>query len=115
MAQCIVVPIRDNTPFLDPVHVVRGINVHVNKANARCRKPASIRFELLSPEEEKTIIPKLEALCEQDMKAKGLSFLSTTDDNGRTIAQKLPRSEREVIENIALLEGLVNELYILGE
>jgi hypothetical protein len=41
-----------------------------------------IRFELLTPEEEKLIIPKLEALCENDMKAKGLSFKPTSSDIG---------------------------------
>ena len=33
-----------------------------------------IRFDLLTPEEEKVIIPKLEAMCQEDLEANGLSF-----------------------------------------
>ncbi|KAL3916922.1 MAG: hypothetical protein SGILL_004955, partial [Bacillariaceae sp.] len=36
-----------------------------------------VRFQLLTPEEEAEIIPKLEALCEEEMKAKGLTFQQT--------------------------------------
>lgn len=34
----------------------------------------SIRFELLTPEEEKVVIPKLEEICQKDLKANGLTF-----------------------------------------
>lgn len=36
-----------------------------------------IRFELLSPEEEKVIIPKLEEMCQKDLEANGLKFPSS--------------------------------------
>eukprot|EP00535_Pseudo-nitzschia_heimii_P007136 CAMPEP_0197174318 /NCGR_PEP_ID=MMETSP1423-20130617/891_1 /TAXON_ID=476441 /ORGANISM="Pseudo-nitzschia heimii, Strain UNC1101" /LENGTH=425 /DNA_ID=CAMNT_0042623233 /DNA_START=83 /DNA_END=1360 /DNA_ORIENTATION=+ len=36
-----------------------------------------IRFELLTPEEDKVIIPKLEEICQEDLKANGLNFPSS--------------------------------------
>lgn len=33
-----------------------------------------LRFELLTPEEERIIVPRLEEICRQDLKEKGLSF-----------------------------------------
>ena len=36
-----------------------------------------IRFELLTPEEDKVIVPKLEQMCQEDLKANGLSFPSS--------------------------------------
>jgi len=38
----------------------------------------SICFELLTPEEEQIIIPKIESMCEEEMKSNGLTFESTT-------------------------------------
>jgi len=35
-----------------------------------------IRFELLTPEEDKVIIPKLEEMCREDLQANGLTFPS---------------------------------------
>lgn len=35
-----------------------------------------IRFELLTPEEDKIIIPKLEEMCREDLEANGLNFPS---------------------------------------
>ncbi|VEU37440.1 unnamed protein product [Pseudo-nitzschia multistriata] len=40
-----------------------------------------IRFDLLSPEEEKLIIPKLESMCQEDLKANGLN-LDSSNVNG---------------------------------
>jgi hypothetical protein len=37
-----------------------------------------IRFELLTPEEDKVIIPKLEEMCREDLEANGLTFPSST-------------------------------------
>ena len=39
------------------------------------KKPRMIRFELLTPQEEKVVIPKLEELCRNDLEAAGLSTL----------------------------------------
>ena len=36
-----------------------------------------IRFELLTSEEEKVIIPKLEEMCQEDLEANGLNFASS--------------------------------------
>ena len=36
-----------------------------------------IRFELLTPEEESVIVPKLEEMCQEDMEANGLAFSSS--------------------------------------
>merc|ERR1711935_185844 len=36
-----------------------------------------IRFELLTPEEDKVIIPKLEEMCREDLEANGLNFSSS--------------------------------------
>ncbi len=35
-----------------------------------------IRFELLTPEEESVIVPKLEEMCQEDLEANGLTFPS---------------------------------------
>ena len=44
-----------------------------------------IRFELLTPEEDKVIVPKLEQMCQEDLKANGLSFPSS--DSGDATAR----------------------------
>ncbi|KAG7344276.1 hypothetical protein IV203_022284 [Nitzschia inconspicua] len=41
----------------------------------------SIRFQLLTPEEEKVLIPKLEKICEAELKAKGLTFPKSDGDS----------------------------------
>jgi len=35
-----------------------------------------LRFDLLTPEEETVILPKLEKLCREDLEANGLDFSS---------------------------------------
>jgi len=43
-----------------------------------------IRFDLLSPEEENIIIPKLESMCQEDLKANGLSLNSSSVEGATT-------------------------------
>eukprot|EP00536_Pseudo-nitzschia_multiseries_P011822 jgi/Psemu1/30152/gm1.30152_g len=43
-----------------------------------------IRFDLLTPEEENAIIPKLESLCQEDLKASGLSLTSSNVEGAAT-------------------------------
>ena len=43
-------------------------------AASQQKKPRMIRFELLTPDEEKVVIPKLEELCRNDLDAAGLSL-----------------------------------------
>jgi hypothetical protein len=38
-----------------------------------------IRFELLTPEEDKVVIPKLEEICREDLEANGLAFPNVED------------------------------------
>jgi len=43
-----------------------------------------IRFELLTPEEDKVIIPKLEEMCREDLEANGLNFSSSNSKDATT-------------------------------
>lgn len=43
-----------------------------------------IRFELLTPEEDKVIIPKLEQMCREDLEANGLTFPSSSSEDAAT-------------------------------
>ena len=46
-----------------------------------------IRFELLTPEEDKVVIPKLEEICQEDLKANGLSFPSSNSEDATASIQ----------------------------
>jgi hypothetical protein len=46
-----------------------------------------IRFQLLTPEEEKVIIPKLEKMCQEELEANGLTF---TDQNSTSSYSTTP-------------------------
>ena len=46
----------------------------VGRLNKEVTENEGIQFDLLSPEEEKIIIPKLEELCRKDLEASGLSL-----------------------------------------